>query len=172
MKKTQKLVTSALFAALIFISTLFFTVKLPNGYANLGDCFIIIAACLLGGKYGAAASGIGAALADIMLGYQSYAPATFVIKALMAIIAALIYHALNNRSNILAVTAAALCAEVVMTGGYFIFECFLYGFSGAFLSVFGNSMQGIVNLIAAVLIMAVMTKNKFIVTYFDKLGKK
>ena len=85
MSKTQKIVASSLFAAITFISTMFFTIKLPNGYANLGDCFIIIAACLMGAKYGAAASAIGASLADIMLGYQSYAPATFVIKALMAI---------------------------------------------------------------------------------------
>ena len=172
MDKTRKIVTSALFAALIFIATLFFTVKLPNGYANLGDCFIIIAGCALGAKYGAAASSVGAALADIMLGYQSYAPATFVIKALMAIIVALTYKVLCNRSKILAIFFASLLAEAFMTLGYFVFECFLYGFGGAFLSVFGNSMQGIVNLIATLLIMAVMTKNKYINTYFNNLGKK
>lgn len=172
MDKTRKIVTSALFAALIFIATLFFTVKLPNGYANLGDCFIIIAACLMGAKYGAAASAIGAALADIMLGYQSYAPATFVIKALMAVIAALIYTSLGNRSKLLAVFSASLLAEAFMALGYFAFECFLYGFGAALLSVFGNAMQGIVNIVAALLIMAVMTKNKYIVTYFNNLGKK
>ena len=172
MDKTRKIVTSALFAALIFIATLFFTVKLPNGYANLGDCFIIIAACLMGAKYGAAASAIGAALADIMLGYQSYAPATFVIKALMAVIAALIYTSLGNRSKLLAVFSASLLAETFMALGYFAFECFLYGFGAALLSVFGNAMQGIVNIVAALLIMAVMTKNKYIVTYFNNLGKK
>lgn len=172
MQKTRTVVTSSLFAALIFISTLFFTVKLPNGYANLGDCFIIIAACFLGGKYGAAASGIGAALGDIVLGYQVYAPATLVIKAFMAVIAALIYNLIKRRSNIFAIISASLCAEIVMVIGYFIFECFLYGFGGAFMSVLGNSVQGIVNLIAAVLIMAVMTKNKYVVTYFNKLGKK
>lgn len=115
---------------------------------------------------------IGAALADIMLGYQSYAPATFVIKALMAVIAALIYTSLGNRSKLLAVFSASLLAEAFMALGYFAFECFLYGFGAALLSVFGNAMQGIVNIVAALLIMAVMTKNKYIVTYFNNLGKK
>ncbi len=172
MSKTQKIVISSLFAALIFISTLFFTVKLPNGYANLGDCFIIIAACLMGANYGAAASAIGAALADMMLGYQVYVPATFIIKALMAVSVTLIYTLVSKRSKIFAVLCASLCAEIIMTSGYFIFECFLYGFGGALASVLGNTMQGIVNLIAVVPLMTIILKNKFFATYFSKSGKK
>ena len=47
---------------------------------------IFLSVLLLGKKGGAAASGLGSALADLMGGYAAYAPWTFIIKGAMAFI--------------------------------------------------------------------------------------
>ena len=78
------LVLAALMAALCTLLTLVIRIPSPmGGYLNLGDCAVLLSAWLLGPAAGAAAAGLGSALADL-LGYPLYAPATLVIKALMA----------------------------------------------------------------------------------------
>jgi len=49
-------------------------------FFNLGDSVIIIAAVLLGRKSGFLAGAIGSSVADIAMGYQHFAPVTFVVK--------------------------------------------------------------------------------------------
>ena len=86
-KKTKKTVMAALMAALICVAT--FVVRIPtplHGYVNLGDCLVLFAASILSPWYAALAAGLGSALADLISGYVIYAPATFVIKALMALL--------------------------------------------------------------------------------------
>ncbi|MEE0866682.1 MAG: ECF transporter S component, partial [Clostridia bacterium] len=112
--KVNKIVISAVFAALICVMTMFFPIKLPNGYANLGDCFIILAGCAVGPIWGAGAAAIGASLADLLLGYGLYAPATFVIKALMGIAVGLIFSKLRNKNLFAAALVSAVCAEIIM----------------------------------------------------------
>lgn len=164
MKKSRLFVTASLFAALIFVATMFLNVKLPNGYANLGDAFIIAAAFLLGPKYGACAAAIGATLSDICLGYVIYAPATFVIKAVMAILVGSVAAKHKGR---MAIFLASLISEIVMVAGYFIYESVLYGMGGAVLSVVGNAVQGLVNIICAYALTIVL--RKYLSSYFSSL---
>lgn len=72
----------ALFTALVFAATCIFTVYVPatRGYFNIGETMIYTAALLMGPLIGGLAGGVGAALADIFLGYGYYAPGTLVIK--------------------------------------------------------------------------------------------
>ena len=80
-KKVQKLVVSALMAALTYVATMVVQIPSPmNGYVNLGDCFVLLSGWLLGPWYGGAAAGIGSMLTDLLYGYGYYAPGTFVIK--------------------------------------------------------------------------------------------
>ena len=83
-------------------------------------------AWLLGPAYGAAAGGVGPAMADLLSGYAVYVPATLVIKAVMALTAALLYRALNRRGLLL----CALAAEVPMVLGYWLFDGLLAAVSG------------------------------------------
>ena len=58
-KKVQKLVVSALMAALTYVATMVVQIPSPmNGYVNLGDCFVLLSGWLLGPWYGGAAAGI------------------------------------------------------------------------------------------------------------------
>ena len=64
-----------------------------KGYIHLGDCMIFFAVLLLGWKWGAAAAGIGSALADLAGGYAYYAPITLAVKSVMAIVVGLFIQA-------------------------------------------------------------------------------
>lgn len=163
-QSVQKLTVSAVFAALILVSTMFLSIKLPNGYANLGDGFVIVGALLLGKYYGACAAAIGSGLADLFEGYALYAPATIIIKALMALIAALIFEAFKDKDKIKikfsALILASLVAEIIMVFGYFLYETILYGAGTAALSVVGNAMQGLIGIVAAFILYNCLSKIK------------
>lgn len=156
-EKLIKLITAALFTAIICVATYIVQIPMPatGGYVNLGDCFVLTAGLFLGAVYGAIAAGLGSALADIIAGYMQYAPATFVIKALMAIIVFCIYKALkksfNGRLSAVAKLIGGIAAEAVMVLGYFGYEAVIlkYGI-GAAGSILGNVMQGVVGVAAAV----------------------
>ena len=87
---------------------------------------MILGAWLLGPVYGAVAGGVGPAMADLLSGYAVYVPATLVIKAVMAMTAALMYRALGKKGLLL----SALAAEVPMVLGYWLFDGALAALSG------------------------------------------
>ena len=151
--KTQKITLSALLAALIFVATRFIQIPLPSvGYVNLGDVFVILAGWMLPGGYGFLAAGIGSALADLLSGFAIYAPVTFLIKGLMALLVGVIFKCLGKKNNsikvLIVALLAAFIAEAIMIAGYLVYESFLYGFKTAVLSVPFNGIQGVVGLIA------------------------
>jgi uncharacterized membrane protein len=89
--------------AIITVSTMIIAIPVPftNGYIHLGDSMIFIAVLILGWRYGAIAAGVGSALADMFLGYVHWAPWTFCIKGIMALIMGLIIEkSIKNRRNI------------------------------------------------------------------------
>lgn len=79
---TTRSVVTAIFTALVCVATMVFSSYVPQtkGYFNIGETMIYVAALLLGPFVGAFAGGVGSMLADILLGYYIYAPATLVIK--------------------------------------------------------------------------------------------
>ena len=86
--KTKKLVMASLMTALTCVATM--VIKIPSplkGYINLGDCMVLAAGWMLSPAYAFLAAGLGSALADVFSGYVLYAPATFLIKGCMALIA-------------------------------------------------------------------------------------
>ena len=151
--KTKNLVMSAVFAALICVSTFIIRIPSPPGYINLGDCFVLLAAWLLTRKLGALSAAVGSALADLIAGYAIFAPATFVIKGLMALAAYHCFKAVRkNAKTSVAATASGIAAECVMIFGYFIFESFLYGIKAAAAGIPFNAIQGAVCIVPACLL--------------------
>jgi uncharacterized membrane protein len=152
-KKVLNLVLAALFAALICVATMVFTIPLPGrGYLNTGDCFVILAGCLMGPVFGPAASAVGSALADVILGFAVYAPGTFVIKGLMALAACAAFRAVNRNGEkhaLVPVVSAGVAGEFVMIPGYFLYESALFGFKTAIGGVPGNCLQGAGGLVIA-----------------------
>ena len=161
-KKTKKIVMAALIAALACVATMIIKIPSPlKGYLNLGDCIVLVAGWMLSPAYGFLAAGLGSALADILSGYVVYAPATFVIKGLMAHIAFYGFKLLHNKiGNLQSKIIAGIFAEIVMILGYFVFEGFLYGFAPSLVNIPANGVQGIAGLIIAVVLIKFFEKTK------------
>ena len=126
--------TSALFAALTFVGT--FIIKVPtvtNGYIHPGDGFVILSGVFLGPLWGGLAAGFGSMLSDLIAGYITYVPATFIIKALVAVIAsgltALLQKFMQNKKNVVPVITGGVVGEIFMVIAYFVFETFLAVFT-------------------------------------------
>lgn len=142
--KIKRIVWTGLFIALTTVATVIvIPVPMTNGYVNAGDALVILGAFLLGPGWGMLAAGAGAALADVFLGYFIYAPATLVIKALMALVASTLITRAKKKSSVLPAVAGAVLAELVMIAGYFFYEWALYGAAGAIGALFGNAIQGV-----------------------------
>lgn len=170
-KNIQNLVIAALFAAIICVAT--FVVKIPspatNGYLNLGDCFVLLAGFLLNPLYAVLAAGIGSALADVLAGYAQYAPATFIIKALMALSVFIIIKAFSNKFTIVSKLCSGFAAEAVMVLGYFGYEALVLGYGvSAASGILPNVLQGAVGIITAFIIMKAITKSKALSSLFMK----
>ena len=130
-QKLRNLVYTAMLMALCCVATL--VIKIPTvtgGYLNAGDIVVVLAALLAGPLYGGVAAGFGSGLADVISGYMSYAPGTLVVKGCAAVVAALIFRACRKKSFGFALLSA-ICGEIIMVLGYFVFENFVLGYGMA-----------------------------------------
>lgn len=156
--RTQKIVISALLASLACVATM--VIKIPSpmkGYINLGDCIVLLCGWVLSPCYGFIAAGLGSALADIFSGYAVYAPATFIIKGLMA----LVVSAFGKKVKVKTIVSAVI-AEIIMALGYFLFEGFLYGFAASALNIPANIVQGVAGLVFGIILIKIFEKNKIL----------
>ena len=179
MKKEQiiKLCVTGMFTALICVATMIIQIPAPLvGVLNLGDCFILIAAWILGPWYGFAAGGIGSALADLLTGYAEYIPATLIIKGLMAVAAALLVRAFFKKSDAVRPKAqqgrtggksrlpgfvvSGLAAEMIMVWGYYLFEAAImqYGWIPTLVNIPSNCIQGAFGLVLGVVLIQIIVK--------------
>ena len=112
----KKIIMAAMFASLACVATMIIKIPSPlKGYINLGDCIVLLSGWMLSPLYGFLAAGFGSALADVFLGYTVYAPATFVIKGLMALVAYLIYKGMSGK--VASKIIGGLVAEIIMVVG-------------------------------------------------------
>lgn len=161
--RTQKIIIAAMLAALACVATMIIKIPSPmKGYLNLGDCVVLLSGWVLSPVYGFLAAGLGSALADLFSGYVIYAPATFVIKGLMAVAAYYIFKLIQNKlGNLSSRIVSGMVAELIMVLGYFVFEGFLYGFVPSMVNIPANAMQGIAGLIIGILLIKVFERIKF-----------
>lgn len=159
-KKIRKLVIGAMMAALTYVATMVIQIPSPmNGYVNLGDCFVLLSGWLLGPWYGGAAAGIGSMLTDLLSGYGHYAPGTFVIKGLDALVAALLFRTMGRTST--AALVSGLVGEAIMVAGYFGYAALLLGKGlGAAASIPGNLVQATMGLLIGFLLLKVLQKTR------------
>ena len=157
-KRTQKLAFAALFGALTFAATWISFPSPFGGNVNLGDCILLITAWLALEPWSIFACAIGATFTDLAAGYVIYAPATFVIKALMVTVAVLIKHSTPKLLPIWRALFSGIAAELVMVAGYFAYETILYGVPTALLNIPFNLAQGGIAIVAATVLSLVLSK--------------
>ena len=158
--KTKKIVMAALMAALACAATMIIKIPSPlKGYLNLGDCIVLSAGWMLSPAYGFLAAGMGSALADVFSGYVVYAPATFIIKGLMALIAFYGVKLMHKRlGDLLSRMISGIAAEIMMILGYFVFEGCLYGFGPSLVNIPANAVQGIAGLIFGIVLVKIFRR--------------
>lgn len=150
-RKSIKLLTlSGLFAAIIFVLTAYVHIPSHNGYTHIGDAFIYLAATILPMPYAICASAIGAMFADVLSGYAIWAPATIIIKILVALLFTSKNEKIVCKRNILGIFFAAIITFV----GYYLYEAiFISNFAVALLGLVGyltqSVLSGIVFIISA-----------------------
>lgn len=133
--------------ALVCMTTMIFKIPIPEGYAHLGNGFILLAAALLGNMGGFMAAGVGSALADLLSGYYLWIIPTLVIKSIMGLAVAIIAPRKFNIKS-LRTAVAAVVGVIEMVLGYLIAGVFLTGSIGASLTqIPGLAGEGIVGLL-------------------------
>lgn len=150
-------------AALTCVGTMIIKVPTPTmGYIHPGDGFVLLSGLLLGPLWGALAAGLGSALSDLIGGYFIYVPATFIIKALTALVAYLVFRGISKvatKTSLPALIGSGVAGEAVMVAGYFLFEIFMLAVvnqtslsAGVIASLAGivpNIIQGIFGVVIA-----------------------
>ena len=100
-----------------------------SSYIHPGDALVILSGALFGPVWGFLIAGIGSCLADLLGGYLTYVPITFLIKGLVAFFSALAFQKLaaSSKKHYLPLALGGIADIVLVAGGYFLFEFFLYG---------------------------------------------
>lgn len=135
--KTKRLALAGQLAGVTLLLTLI-SIPLPSGYGyvNLGDGGVYLCAILLPGGLGVLAAGLGAALADLILGWAMYAPVTLVVKGLTALLVGLALRKAKKGNLILSL----LCCLTVPLG-YFLYEAILLTAPVAAVNILPNALQ-------------------------------
>lgn len=124
MKQLVLVGVTAAFATLAFLGTTVIRIPIPasGGYFNLGDTFVMAAALLYGPLVGGLVGAIGPAMADA-LGFPQFILATAVVKGVEGILIGLIVGSRRRPSRAVIALAAGV---LVLVGGYYLFEAYLY----------------------------------------------
>ena len=134
LKKTSVTVLTAMMMCIIMVAIFVLRIPIPftQGYVNLSDGIIFIAICLLDRKHSVAAASLGSMMGDILGGFAIWAPWTFFIKGIMALITVLIIDSLADKcttpkARMALRIIAMICGGLFMVFGYFIAEGVMYG---------------------------------------------
>ena len=144
---TKKISMAGVLAALVFVATFFIRIPIPvtEGYINLGDAVILLCSMILG-PFAAIPAAIGSGLSDLLAGYAHYIIPTVVIKGTMGLVAGAI---ISRRNTVPLRLTAFVLAEIIMVGGYFVYESFLYGVAASSAGILFNAIQGAGGIVVA-----------------------
>ena len=165
MKKNEmirKLCLSAMFAAMCCVATMLIQFPTVAGYTNIGEGMCLLAGFVLGPWYGFFAAGIGSGLADLLAGYGHYVPGTFVIKGLVALLAALMVRPMLKKGEKIPFWRLAVCelpSEAVMVAGYFAYKATILGKGlAAAASIPNNLVQAAIGIVLSVLLYTALAR--------------
>ena len=156
-EKLHKITATAVFSAMIFVLTFLVHFPAPSGYVHMGDAILYIASLVLGCPWALIAGALGEGLADVAGGFAAYAPATAIIKALMAL--TFVYVRKNNKKLFsLAAVIASVVSGVINVAGYFAADM-LISREYAFVDIFGNVIQSAASAVIFVILAFALDKS-------------
>ena len=161
-QSVKKLITAALFAALVCTATMVIRIPTPGtgGYVHPGDGVVILCGLFLSPGWAFLAAGIASCLADLLGGYFIYVPITFAVKGLVAFLTAWLSLYLSGKikSSWPSVVCGGILDILVVATGYLLCETPIYGFAAAAASVPANIIQGISGLLIACVLYPLLAK--------------
>ncbi len=147
----RRVALGSVLAAAVALATLLH-IPMPGMriYFNLGEGVIYTIAILLGARYGGLCGGIGAAMADILLGYPLWAPLTLVIKGVEGYVVGKAAPSGRLRAIIL--------GALIMIAGYTTSAGVLYGWKVAPAELLTDLLQTGIGGIFAMVFVPVLEK--------------
>ncbi len=142
---TRSVAAAGVMGALVCVATMLIQLPIPatEGFFNVGDALVIVSSLTFGPIVGGLAGGLGSALADALGGWYSWVPFTLVIKGAEGVVAGYIAGNRENR-NLQRILVAWVVGGLVMVGGYFLVQVYLYGLGGALVELPFNFVQMLV----------------------------
>lgn len=127
---------TAMFAALVTVTTAFIKIPSMFGYTHAGDSMIYVAASVLPFPYGMLAASIGGGLADLISGYPQWIIPTAIIKALNVVPFVLCRMVLAKKNKDNKVINLPLLLMLIPTScvtifGYLLANYLMYGWAAA-----------------------------------------
>lgn len=139
---------AVLIAVNIVVARIFLIpVPMTHGYINLCDAGIFIAALLFGKKEGALVGGLSGFLLDLIAGYPQYMLFSLIIHGLEGYLVGLLLGKTDKVK--FKFLLASFVGVIVMVGGYFAADSFLYTIQTGLIGVPTNLFQGIVGALVA-----------------------
>ena len=117
----REIALTAVMIALVAVVTRFLAVPVGAGYFNFADMAIYFVAFTFGPWIGLLAGGIGAALADLSVGYAAFAPLTLMAHGVQGLVAGWLARKLPGSSK-RRLVPAAIAGTLAMAGIYFAGE--------------------------------------------------
>lgn len=114
---------TAVMIALVAVVTRLLVFPVGQGFFNFSDTAVYFVAFTFGPWIGFLAGGIGAALADLSLGYAAFAPLTFLAHGLQGLLAGWLVRK-GKGSPVQRMIIAWVAGTLAMTGVYFLGEYF------------------------------------------------
>lgn len=157
--KIAELCETALFTALVFLGVSIFKFPSAFGYSHLGDCMIFLAVLMLGGRRGALAGGVGAALADLIGGYAIWVLPTLISKSVMALVmGAMIRNHIFGLKGRLLWALAAVSGGICQAAGYTAARIIFYGTAAGLASLPGLTFQTATGIVLAFVLSEALQK--------------
>lgn len=158
MKNIKKYIYSALMMALTFVATYAVRIPVPatEGYIHIGDSVIFVSSMLFGPVIGGITGAFGSALCDLAAGYVVYIIPTFIIKGLMGLVIGLM---IGNKKNKFSNISGYAISFVILVGGYYLYESFIYSsFTVPLLSVGFNTIQYLAGAVLGTIVYKLLSK--------------
>ena len=140
---TRELAASAVMAALVCVATMLIQFPIPatQGFFNVGDAMVMVAALTFGPVVGAIAGGLGSSLADFLGGWYVWVPFTLIIKGIEGLLAGWILSIGGEDQGSLRLVLAWMVGGLEMVAGYFLVQVFMYGLGAALVEAPFNFVQ-------------------------------
>ncbi|MBY9001728.1 MAG: ECF transporter S component [Candidatus Heimdallarchaeota archaeon] len=147
------------FTGLVFLATSIFFIAIPTseGFFNIGEVFVYLAALIGGPVTGSIAGGLGASMADLALGYGYFAPGTFIIKAIEGFVVGLLYHySLRIKKWIKILFIGIMCAFLIGFSSFLFNSDYEIGLALYNGTVFSSIIPGYSFLIISLVLSAIL----------------